>query len=126
VQPSDYPSLLRGELKAFFINHKGTFEATLISDNINSTEGTLWLVHKYTSKEKDDAIYGNLNVMVDVTPEKRYAIWNHKSQRFLTFEVHGYKNRQDAEIFMIEYCNKTDSDPENYYVVEWEIKDDVN
>ena len=125
MQPSDYPQVLRGELKAFFINHVGTFEVTLVSSNVNTQDGTLWLIHSYSSKGKDDAVYSNRNVVVDVTPEKRYAIWNHKSQRFLTFEVHGYKNRQDAEIFMTEYCNKTDSDPENYYVVEWEIKDNV-
>ena len=50
---------------------------------------------------------------------KKYAIWNHKRQRFAS-EV--FSSRTDAEIFLHEkdWNHLTKS----FYIVEWEIKDD--
>jgi len=51
---------------------------------------------------------------------KRYAIWNHKTQHFVSV-IH--KTKIDAEI-TLEFLQ--DKFPGNkYYVVEWEIPDDL-
>jgi hypothetical protein len=54
--------------------------------------------------------------MRDITPEKRYAIWNHKGQKF---DSDVFSSYTDAKIAL-------NARPAHWkcYIVEWEIKDD--
>lgn len=63
-------------------------------------------------------MYGYSQLVVDVTPEKRYAIWDHKHQRFQNCDGnYGFTSKTQAEIAMGDHPSK------NFYVVEWEIKE---
>lgn len=71
----------------------------------------------------------DLGFVVDVTPTKRYAIWSHKAQRFVNLDdvKSSYGNKADAEIAMEEMFKKyatSEKQQKQFYVVEWEIKDD--
>jgi hypothetical protein len=124
--PSDLPNIQSGKLKAFW---DGAVDgsprpARLVSTNyINHKDGTLWVYEGIGS----DVICNSTLIVVDVTPEKRYAIWNHKTQRFQFIKKcaddgEGFTSRQDAMIWLESAFPSLVR--ENLYIVEWEIKSD--
>jgi hypothetical protein len=123
--PSDLPKVQAGKLKANFTWCSYACPATLISVKCTSEhrcDGTIWLipanVNNLADDKHDSIVYGSHNIIVDITPAKRYAIWNHKNQRFQTST---YQHKADAEYWL----NKEFPQNLNFYVVEWEIKEEV-
>jgi hypothetical protein len=102
--------------------------ATLVSVRGKGVSGnTIWLIpaniHNLNDKTQDSIEYGYNNIFVDVTPEKRYAVWNHKAQRFAWFSgklAVCFNSRVAAELAIKEMF--PEGYPKNFYVVEWEIK----
>jgi hypothetical protein len=111
VEPSDLPRIQSGKLKAFWQGGQ-IFPARLVSTRCgNWGGGTLWL---YDNGNEDVPCNSNL-IVVDVTPEKRYAVWSHAIQRFIyTNNDAGFTSRTAAECCI--------HDKKNCYVVEWEIR----
>ena len=122
VEPSDLPRIQSGKLKAFWQGGQ-IFPARLVSTRCgNWGGGTLWL---YDNGQEDIPCNSNL-IVVDVTPEKRYAVWNHKTQRFQCCNEHGggYKEKFEAEAYIDAHTDGMSvKGASNFYVVEWEIKD---
>jgi hypothetical protein len=123
VEPSDLPRIQAGKLKAFFKWYDYQYPAELISVRAQAVHragnNTIWLVKANTNQLSDDSVdsieYGTHNIIVDVTPEKRYAVWSHAIQRFIyTNNDTGFTSRTAAECCIY--------DKKNCYVVEWEIK----
>lgn len=124
VEPSDLPLITSGKLKAFYCNDGTMLPAMLIGTRFNTLPGTGsphtgWMV-RYS--HIDHIEYGNTRILVDVTPEKRYAVWNHNSQRFVSGMESGVRSRGEAEAW-IQKLYLDDHQP-NFYIVEWEIKND--
>lgn len=116
--PSDLPLVQSGKLQAFWHCGAGYLPATLISTNYRQhKDATVWL---YAGTDSDILCNSDL-IVVDVTPAKRYSVWNHKGQKFCAIDA--FKTRQDAEIWRDHYYDKKVHD--NFYVVEWEIKEEV-
>lgn len=133
VQPSDLPRIQAGTLKAFYIHAGSYFPAKLVSTQMISGDKTNqagWIV-EYAGKY-DFYTLDTFRIVVDVTPTKRYAIWSHKAQRFVNLDdlvvnKGPYGNKADAEIAMEEMFKKyatSENQQKQFYVVEWEIKDD--
>ena len=114
IEPSDLVRISEGSLKAYYCSgHDKYLPAKLVSTRIN--KAPFWIVD---NGETDHWLGGFDGVVVDVTPEKRYAVWSHTIQRFLyTNNDAGFASKTAAECFM--------RDSKNCYVVEWEIKDNV-
>jgi hypothetical protein len=121
VVPSDLPNVQSGKLKAFWQNATSEYKpARLVSTRILGIgeRTTMWIID---DGDMDLWLNGLTRIVVDVTPAKRYAVWNHKGQRFCA--VDAFKTRQDAEIWRDNYYDKKVHD--NFYVVEWEIKEEM-
>lgn len=108
-----------GELKAFWQGNE-IFPVTLITTNAHHSQvgdSCLWLIHR----SDGDQICSSKMIVVDVTPEKRYAVWNHKLQRFVVGhpDHKPFLSKGEAEAWLYEKYGKANG---NYYVVEWEIK----
>jgi len=125
--PSDLPNVQSGKLKAFWNGAVGASprSARLVSTNyINNKDGTLWVYEGIGS----DVLCNSSLIVVDVTPEKRYAIWNHQTQRFQFIKKHaddseGFTSRQEAEIWLNQQTFFAGV-RKNLYIIEWEIKSD--
>jgi hypothetical protein len=119
VQASDLPNLQSGKLKTFWHGGTGIYRpARLVSVKYRQhKDNTAWL---YEGDGTDILCSSDL-IVVDVTPAKRYAVWNHKAQKFCA--VDAFMSRMDAEIWRDNYYDKKVHD--NFYVVEWEIKEAV-
>jgi hypothetical protein len=123
IEPSDYPKALLGKLVLFYYpeyeKYRGS--AKLVGTKFGSGHGTGFVVSCNDNTElfvpSPTAIY------VDVTSEKRYAIWNHKAQRFPLAKTDIFKDRVSAQLF----CDKMQKqyNRDTFYVVEWEIKEDA-
>lgn len=120
MQPADLPHVLTGKLKAFFNSAGMLYPAQLVSANMAGEEGTLWLTTGYAD-HKDRYLTGDRPILVDVTPEKRFAVWNQKGQKFQTGP---YYNKIDAEYWCEVENKRFGATRNNFYVVEWEIKKD--
>jgi hypothetical protein len=133
VEASDYPKLALKQLTVKRINFQGlVHDVVLISPRCSNagSADTAWLCTYPGSK--DYIIYGSADIWVDVTPEKRYAIWHQPTQRFKNAShsdggVKIYLNRQDAEIELEEWFRKNSiaNAKKYWYIVEWEIKQDA-
>lgn len=81
----------------------------------------LWLM----VEKEGDRVWNTSFIVVDVTPEKRYAVWNHIQQRFVNNgnhpTAHGFRTKQEAEIYLQDHFQ---TQKKLVYVVEWEIKSD--
>lgn len=117
--PSDLSYVQSGKLQAFWTENNREYKpAQLISTNYRQhKDATVWL---YAGNGSDILCNSDL-IVVDVTPAKRYAVWNHKGQKFCAQDA--FMTRQDAEIWRDKYYDKKVHD--NFYVVEWEIKEKV-
>jgi hypothetical protein len=119
VQASDLPNVQSGKLKAFWTTPNSTIyrPAKLVSVKYRQhKDNTAWLYEG----DGTDIICNSDLIVVDVTPAKRYAVWNHKGQKFCS--VDAFMSRTDAEIWRDNYYDsKVHRD---FYVVEWEIKED--
>lgn len=124
---ADLPLIQEGSLKAFYVlNGVRAVPAKLLSTRFRSVgiaSKAGWLA---SFEDYDVVVYGLQYIVVDVSPEKRYAIWDHKNQRFverakrLTVGCAGFVNNTDVEI-ELDSLNK--NQPGNkFYIVEWEIK----
>jgi hypothetical protein len=116
--PSDLPNVQSGKLKAFWNGAVGASPrpARLVSTNyINHKDGTLWVYEGIGS----DVICNSGLIVVDVTPERRYAIWNHPAGRFCSGVFNSWL---DAERYLEH--NFAVPARKNHYIVEWEIKSD--
>lgn len=120
VEPSDLPKIQAGILKAFYKDDL-SFPAQLLTTHYSSLHETVFL-----AKGQDyDFLLRIHEVVVDVTPEKRYAVWSHTKQKFVSGLAH--QTRTEAEIEISEMVKKyavTDEYKKRFYVVEWEIKKD--
>ena len=125
VEPSDLPRIQAGKLKVFSTGPNGglCISATLASTNMTYEAKCLWIIHY---SDGDRYRTDNETMVVDVTPEKRYAVWNHKTQRFQCCNEHGggYKEKFEAEAYIDAHTDGMSvKGASNFYVVEWEIKD---
>lgn len=125
IRRADLVNVSSGKLKAFWNGEKGKYyPAKLVSVKYHShRDETAWIYEGVDT----DVLCNSDRIVVDVTPVKRYALWNHKAQRFLLLPDHptgdGFTSRQDAEIWRDTMFHE--SFRKNFYVVEWEIKEDM-
>jgi hypothetical protein len=126
-EPADLPRIQAGTLKAFYCEAGKKHPAKLVGTNFwfrtydTSKRVVGWVVDH---NQFDMMVYGYTQIVVDVTPTKRYAIWNQKAQRFVNILDHptgGFKSKADAEIWHATRMMNS----KEFYVVEWEIKDDL-
>lgn len=120
------PQIQSGKLKVFYDSEShGKLSAKLISTRFADGQQLAFLVEY----GRGDGLVFN-DIVVDVTPEKRYAVWNHKRQRFIngygTVPFFGYhKDKLQLEVYLKEWLARQEQSNKDYYIVEWEIKNDV-
>lgn len=123
LKPSDLPQVLSGKLKVFYDSDIGRMPAKLIGTRFGKGTDSGWII-AFPTYDYFHLFLGKL--IVDVTPEKRYAIWNHKAQRFAQYfdefgeELKIFTCRENAQIWIDKKIREDAR--KNYYVVEWEIK----
>jgi hypothetical protein len=133
IEPSDYPKALLGQLVLFYYQDMEKYQgpAKLVGTKFGSRgEGAGFVISCNDGKEL--FVGSNAAIYVDVTPEKRYAVWHQPTQRFKNASYNDggvkiYLSRQDAEIELEEWFRKNGivNAKKNWYIVEWEIKQDA-
>lgn len=124
-EASDLPGIQSGKLKAFHNpGNTGTvyWPVRLITSNLSSAYSgdrnkLAWLVEGHPSG--DYLLWYQGEIKIDITPEKRYAIWNKKKGRFARFHfehVQNYPTREHAQ----DYINRNCSDSDALTVVEFD------
>jgi hypothetical protein len=82
LEPSDLSKAQSGKLQTYYKDGERYLPAKLISTRLSSA-GTLWLLN---NGNYDMYSTSNRDIMVDITPEKRYAIWSKRNERFIAGE----------------------------------------
>jgi hypothetical protein len=78
-EPSDLPKIQNGTLKAFWNGIRDKYiPVTLISTKYEWSDPVAFLIHDVTG----DRLCNSHNIVIDVTPEVRFAVWNIKLGRF--------------------------------------------
>src|SRR5260370_9106923 len=119
-EPSDLPKIQSGQLKAALGKGPDYYPAKLVSVFVHNSS-LIWVITGY----KYEWVWsGSNSIVVDITPTKRYAIWNHKSQRFVNCSGHptetGFASKAEAEVYLEGTWPGLHR--KGVYIVEWEIK----
>lgn len=114
---SDLPQIQSGKLKVvYFYSDCDMRPCRFITAKYGRHSNPLFL---YSSEDgSEHPAFFEAGLHVDVTPEKRYAIWNHKRQHF---HSNSFTNKYDAEYWLKQ---EVSNNKDNFYIVEWEIKKD--
>lgn len=125
IESSDLPKIQAGKLKCVVINSKTgkTYPARLISNQFGSANVIAFLY----SHDGHDYLITSLSsgiLQVDITPEKRYTIWNKQRGRFALMggtDIPVFSNKIEAESCITEVVRSFAlKDGSNFAVVEFD------
>lgn len=122
VEPSDLPNIQSGKLKAFYVTRNlaktDASPAKLVSTRFGEFKTVMWIVE---NRDYDRYATGFGSMMIDITPEKRYAIWDKKKQRFISYELFGVQTTKEAcEAYLDDVMRKYGLRPNHLTIVEFD------